>query len=77
MLMFHQENVRSHTTRITSQKIEKLGLEKIPHPPYSPSDYHLFRSLKIQNYLEKTAFLMKKHVETDICEFFESMLNKF
>ena len=54
-VVFHQDNARPHTARITCAKIEELGWEKIPHPPYSPdlapSDYHLFRSL--QNYLSR------------------------
>lgn len=70
-VMFHQDNARPHTARITSQKIEELGWEKIPHPPYSsdlaPSDYHLFHSL--QNHLEETAFVTQEEVKTDICEF--------
>lgn len=78
-VMFHQDNARPHTARITSQKIEELGWEKIPHPPYSPdlapSDYHLFRSL--QNHLEETAFVTQEEVKTDICEFFESKPKEF
>ena len=63
--MFHQDNARPHTARITSQKVEELGWEKIPHPPYSPdlaaSDYHLFRSL--QNHLKETAFATPEEVK--------------
>lgn len=71
-VMFHQDNARPHTAKITSQKIEELGWEKIPHPPYSPdlapSDYHLFRSL--QNHLGDITFASQEEVETDISEFF-------
>ena len=70
-VMFHQENTWPHTARITSQKIEKFGLEKVPHSSYSfdlaPLDYHLICSL--QNHLEETAFVTQNDVETDICEF--------
>ena len=47
--LFH-DNARSHTARVPRQKLEELGWEVLPHPPYSPdlapSDYHLFHSLR-------------------------------
>ena len=49
-VVFHHDNSRSHSARITCSKIEELGWEKLLHPMYSPdidpSDYHLFRSLQ-------------------------------
>ena len=73
--MFHQDNARPHTARITSQRVEELNVrEKIPHPSYSPdlapSDYHLFR--RLQNHLEETAFATPEEVKNAICEFFNS-----
>ena len=60
--MFREENPRSHTARITSRKIEKLGREKSHHTPYSsnlvPLDYHLFPNL--QDHLKETAFQRRK-----------------
>ena len=77
-VMFHG-NARPHTARITSQKVEELGSEKIPHPPYSlnlaPPDYHLFGSL--QNHLEETAFATPKEVKNAICAFFDSKPKEF
>uniref|UniRef100_A0A0L8GRU9 Histone-lysine N-methyltransferase SETMAR n=1 Tax=Octopus bimaculoides TaxID=37653 RepID=A0A0L8GRU9_OCTBM len=77
--MFHQDNARPHTAKITSQKIEEVGWEKIPHPSYSPdlapSDYYLFRSL--QNHLEDITFASQEEVETDLSEFFALKPNEF
>ena len=77
--MFHQDNPRPHTTRITLQKIKELGWEKIPHSPQSHDstslNYNLFRSL--QNHLGETAFVTQKDLKTDISEFFESNSKEF
>ena len=46
------DNARLHTARLTQKTVEYLGLEVLPHPPYSrtadlaPSDYHLFGPMK-------------------------------
>ena len=44
------DNARPHTGRLTQETVEHLGLEVLPHPPYSPdlapSDYHLFGPMK-------------------------------
>ncbi|GFY30980.1 histone-lysine N-methyltransferase SETMAR [Trichonephila clavipes] len=51
-VVFHQDNVRPHTSVVTRQKPWELGLEVLMHPPYSPdlapSDYHLFLALQKQ-----------------------------
>ena len=56
--MFHKKNAQPYTTKITSQKIEVLGWEKIFHLPFLPtlllSKYRFFCSL--QNYLQKINF---------------------
>jgi [histone H3]-lysine36 N-dimethyltransferase SETMAR len=44
------DNAKPHIAKVTRQKLEELGWEVLPHPPYSPdlapSDYHLFRSIR-------------------------------
>ena len=44
------DNAPPHTARLTQETVEHLGLELLPHPPYSPdlgaSDYHHFRPMK-------------------------------
>ena len=44
------DNTWPHTARLTLETVEQLGIEVLPHPPYSPdlvpSDYHLFGPMK-------------------------------
>jgi len=44
------DNARPHTACLTLETVEQLGLDVLPHPPYSPdlapSDYHLFGPMK-------------------------------
>ncbi|XP_014773434.1 histone-lysine N-methyltransferase SETMAR-like [Octopus bimaculoides] len=78
-VVFHQDNTRLHTAKITSQMIKKLGWEKITHSPYSPdlapSDYHLFHS--VQNHLDGLTLETTKEIKTDLSEFFSSKLKEF
>ena len=44
------DNARPHVALATYRQLEELGWTTVPHPLYSPdltpSDFHLFRSLK-------------------------------
>jgi histone-lysine N-methyltransferase SETMAR len=52
------DNARPHVLHITLQKLNKLGNETLPHPPYSPdlspTDYHFFKHL--ESFLKKKTF---------------------
>jgi histone-lysine N-methyltransferase SETMAR len=49
-MILKMESTSCHNSRQKTVEIEKLGLLKIPHPPYSPDispcDFWLFRFLK-------------------------------
>lgn len=49
-IIFHHDNARPHIERRVVEFIANNGWDKIPHPPYSPTeaptDYHVNRSLK-------------------------------
>ena len=71
---FLQISVRPHIAKITQHKIEELGWELLPHPPYSPdlapSDYHLFRSM--QHFLEEKKFKNSEEVKIWVSSYFDS-----
>ena len=52
------DNVWSHVAKPTLQKLNELGYETQPHPPYSPdlspTDYHFFKHL--DNFLHEKCF---------------------
>lgn len=78
-VILQHDNARPHTARLTRDKIQKLGWEVLPHPPYSPdispSDYYLFRSL--QNYLNGKEFQNKEAIKIGISAFFDSKKQEF
>ena len=51
-VLFLHENAPAHRALATQKKLAYMGFQCLDHPPYSPhlapSDYHLFRGLKIQ-----------------------------
>ena len=70
-----QDNAPAHTARRTKKKIEELdGIQLLPHPAYSPdfspSDYHLFRSMA--HFLKGRRFNDELEVENGCREFFAS-----
>ncbi|KFD48898.1 hypothetical protein M513_10261 [Trichuris suis] len=69
-----QDNARPHVARKTLQKISELGMELLPHPPYSPdlspTDHHLFKHLEL--HLRGKTFGNQTDLENDILQFFDS-----
>lgn len=67
-----QDNARPHVARRTQAKLREMGWEWLEHPPYSPdlspSDYHLFRSLK--HHLRNKRFVNTQAVRASLTEFF-------
>ncbi|EYC03667.1 hypothetical protein Y032_0092g2550 [Ancylostoma ceylanicum] len=66
------DNARPHVAKLTHQKIAELGWEVLPHSAYSPqlapSDYHLFRALKL--HLREKKFDNQTQLENEILSFF-------
>ena len=60
-------------------KLQELGWELLPHPPYSPnlapSDYHLFRSLS--NDLRDRKFIEENDLKMYLKDFFDSKSHEF
>jgi histone-lysine N-methyltransferase SETMAR len=78
-IKFIQDNARPHVAKIVQEKLEELGWETLPHPPYSPdispSDYHLFRSMR--SHLAGNKFKEVQEVEKWIADFFASKQANF
>lgn len=76
---FLHDNARPHVARVTSQKMQDLGWEVLPHPPYSPdiapSDYHLFR--RLDSHLKGKSFTSDHDVEAELIQFFRSLPSQF
>ncbi|XP_065645670.1 histone-lysine N-methyltransferase SETMAR-like [Hydra vulgaris] len=85
VLLLH-DNARPHTARVTQDKLQSLGWESLPHPPYSPdlspTDFHFFLSLgnhlKGQQFRDQDAVEMelKAFIDSKDREFFRSGINK-
>jgi len=78
-VLYHQDNAKPHTARMTLQVISSLGWELLRHPPYSPdfapSDYHLF--LAMDNYMRNRQFKTRDEVENAVVQFFSVAGYKF
>ncbi|XGW11267.1 hypothetical protein V3C99_012626 [Haemonchus contortus] len=73
------DNARPHVATMTRQKIQELGWEVLPHPPYSPdlapSDYHLFRALK--RHLRDKTFDNQEQLKLEVGNFFSTQSADF
>ena len=65
---------RPHVAKLTLQKLQELGYETLPHPPYSPdispTDYHLFLSL--DNFLRNKTVNNREDVQNTFASFVEN-----
>lgn len=80
------DNARPHVSQITYRKLNELGYEILPHPPYSPdlspTDYHFFKHL--DHFIREKIFtnettvknVFKEFVETRSPEFYRNGINK-
>ena len=73
------DNARPHVSQVTLQKLNELGYETLPHPPYSPdlspTDYHFFKHL--DNFLKEKIFTKQTTVENAFKEFIDSRRPEF
>ncbi|WKY12319.1 hypothetical protein Q1695_003698 [Nippostrongylus brasiliensis] len=73
------DNASPHTAKSTKKKLEELGIELLPHPPYSPdlapSDYHVFRSM--QSFLAGKKFNNRDEVKNGVESFLLSKPPEF
>ncbi|XP_025265532.1 histone-lysine N-methyltransferase SETMAR-like [Camponotus floridanus] len=78
-VIFHHDNARPHTSKMTLDKLKQLKWEILLHPPYSPdiapSHYHLFRSL--QNDLNGKNFDSVEAIKNHITAFFDAKPRDF
>uniref|UniRef100_A0A8R1HZE0 Histone-lysine N-methyltransferase n=1 Tax=Caenorhabditis japonica TaxID=281687 RepID=A0A8R1HZE0_CAEJA len=68
------DNARPHVAKATQATLQELIYDTVPHPPYSPdiapSDYHLFRPLKI--FLKEKRFAKYEDLKMAVFDFFDS-----
>lgn len=73
------DNAKPHVGKVTQKKLNSLGIEVLPHPPYSPdlspTDYHMFRHL--DNFLHGKIFNERGEIEIAVDAFFSSLKPEF
>lgn len=78
-ILFHQDNAPCHKSMKTMAKLNELGFDLLPHPPYSPdlapSDYWLFADLK--KMLQGKRFGSNEEVIAETEAYFEAKDNFF
>uniref|UniRef100_A0A8R1E3Y2 Histone-lysine N-methyltransferase SETMAR n=1 Tax=Caenorhabditis japonica TaxID=281687 RepID=A0A8R1E3Y2_CAEJA len=70
------DNARPH---VAKEKLQELNWDTVPHPLYlpdiAPSDYHLFRPLKL--FLKEKRFAKYEDLKMAVFEFFDSQSAAF
>lgn len=78
-VVFHQDNARPHTARITLETIARLQWEVLPHPLYSidlaPNEYHLY--LTLDNHIRCRRFENREVLEYEVIHFSNSEKQDF
>lgn len=78
-ILFHQDNAPCHKSAVTMKKLDDLGYELLPHPPYSPdlapSDYYLFSNLKL--HLQGRRYKSNEEVIDETNAYFEEKDESF
>ena len=73
------DNARPHIGKITQKKLNQLGYEVLPHPPYSPdlspTDYNMFKHL--DHFLREKTFAKQEDIEKSFEEFISSRNQDF
>ena len=73
------DNARPHIAKPTLQKLNELGYETLPHPPYSPdlspTDYHFFKHL--DNFLQEKCFKNQDDAKDAFNAFIASRTQEF
>ena len=79
---FHQDNAPVHNSIIVTDYLTKIGIKKVPRPPYSPDlapcDFWLFPKLRGCRYetIEETKEAVTKVIDTLTQEDFYGALQK-
>ena len=78
-MIFIHDNARPHTVRKAVDKLNELGFDVLPHPPYSPdlspSHYYLFHPMK--NALRGKQYNNSQEIVTDIIAWFQTKESGF
>ena len=73
------DNARLHVAKPTLQKLNELGYETLPHPPYSPdfspTNYHFFKYL--DNFLREKCFKNLSDIKNAFSDFITTRTQDF
>ena len=73
------DNARLHVAKPTLQKLNELGYETLPHPPYSPdlspTNYHFFKHL--DNFLREKCFKNLSDIKNVSSDFIATGIQDF